>query len=120
MQVHSTAGTLVRDVGLDVVRFPLWWYSVGAARAARFAWGELRAALQRLSLPILFRSLLKPMFGDTTRSGRAISLFMRLVTFIFKVALMAVWVVIVATLFVAWFAAPVGFAALALQALGTL
>lgn len=120
MQAHSTAGTLVRDVVLDVVRFPLWWYSVGAVRAARYAWGEVRAALQRLSLVILFRNLLKPMFGDTTRSGRAISLFMRLVTFVFKLALMVVWVAFVGILFVAWFAAPVGFIALALQALGAM
>lgn len=118
MQAPSAVGTLMRDVVLDVVRFPFWWYTVGLARAARFAWGEVRAWGKRLSLIILFRNMFKPMFGDTSRSGRAISIFMRLVTFVFRLAVMIVWSVFVLALVVVWIALPAGVIVLGLRALG--
>lgn len=107
MEVRSTAGILVKDIVLDFVKFPVWWYSTGTKKAALFAWDEIRGWLARLSLVILFRNLLKPMYGDSTKSGRAISLVMRLIVFVVKLGIMVVWTGIVVGLLVVWLALPV-------------
>ncbi len=107
MEVRSTAGSLIKDIVFDFVKFPVWWYTAGTKKAAVFAWGEIRDWLARLSLVILFRNLLKPMYGDYTKSGRAISLVIRLVMFVVKFAIMVVWTGIVVGLLVLWLALPV-------------
>lgn len=117
MKVPSAAGYLIKDIVFDFVRFPVWWYTVGVERAATFAWSELRGWLQRLSLVILFRNLLKPMYGDYSRSGRAISLVLRLFMFVVKFVTMIVWALIVAALFLAWILLPIGIVWLFLRAL---
>lgn len=95
---------VLRDVLLDVVRFPVWWYTTGTAQAWRFVLGELLGVVDRLSLRILLRNFFKPMYGDYTRSGRIISFFMRLITFIFKFFALTIWTVLLFGLFVAWLA----------------
>lgn len=118
MKAPSTASVLARDLVLDVVRFPLWWYTTGVARAARFAWGEVREWSQRLSLVILFRNLLKPMYGDYSRSGRIISLFLRLLVFAVKLVVMVIWIGAVTVLFLVWLAVPIGVGWLFVRSLG--
>jgi len=96
----------LRQVGheliLDVLRFPLWWYTTGLLQAGHFVLQELASFAQRLSIRILLRNLFKPMYGDYTRSGRAISLFMRLIVFFFRFALLLVWIVILGAIFIGW------------------
>lgn len=95
---------VVRDVLFDVIRFPVWWYTTGTANAVKFVLGELQSVMDRLSIRILFRNLLKPMYGDTTRSGRIISLFMRLLVFVFRMIGLAIWSVVLLLAFVFWLA----------------
>lgn len=92
----------MRDVLFDVVRFPWWWYTTGTENVARFVWLELLAIINRLSLPILFRNLLKPMYGDYSRSGRIISLFMRLMVFGYNLVGFAIWTVLLLVLLLLW------------------
>lgn len=106
MQAGGSAFALVQDIVFDFIRFPLWWYTEGVRRAARFAWSEIRGWAQRLSLIILVRNMFKPMYGDYTRTGRAISLFLRLIIFVVKVVMMVIWVGVVLLLFIAWLALP--------------
>ncbi len=93
---------VLRDVLFDVVRFPFWWYTAGTKNVARFVWLELLAIVNRLSLPILWRNLLKPMYGDYSRSGRIISLFMRLIVFGYNLVGFAIWTVLLLTLLLLW------------------
>lgn len=101
----KAARFVIRDVFLDVLRFPIWWYTKGTANVSRLVWQELLTILNRLSLPILFRNLLKPMYGDYSKSGRAISLVMRLVVFGFKAVGFALWALMLLLLFVLWIGA---------------
>jgi len=108
-QIHTSvtgkaARFVARDVIFDVVRFPVWWYSVGTLNVFRFVRWELLSVADRLSIKILFRNLLKPMYGDTTRSGRIISLIMRLLVFVFRFFGLVVWTVVLALAVVAWLA----------------
>lgn len=93
---------VVRDVLFDVVRFPLWWYTTGTMRAAQFVLGELQSVADRLSIRILLRNMFKPMYGDTTKSGRAISFFMRLIVFAFRLLGLAIWTVVLGAAFLLW------------------
>lgn len=97
---------ILREIVLDVVRFPLWWYGPGLVRAVRSIASELVLGSQRLSLTILVRNLLKPMFGDYTRSGRIISFFMRIIVFVFRLAVMAAWIVLLIGFFAVYLILP--------------
>lgn len=98
----KAARFVVRDVLFDVARFPRWWYTTGAVSAARFVWQEFQSFADRLSIRILFRNLLKPMYGDYSRSGRVISLFMRLVVFAFHALGFVVWSAFLLAAFLLW------------------
>ncbi len=93
---------VLRDLLFDVARWPLWWYSTGTVNAARFLRQELVAVTDRLSIPILFRNLLKPMYGDYSRSGRIISVIMRLIVFVFRALGLALWTVFLVAAFLVW------------------
>jgi hypothetical protein len=95
---------VIRDVVFDVIRFPVWWYTTGTRQAARFVGNEFLAVLNRLSVRVLFRNLLKPMYGDYSRSGRIISLFMRLIVFAFNTIVLVVWTVLLLAALVVWLA----------------
>ncbi|MBI4090171.1 MAG: hypothetical protein HY421_02095 [Candidatus Kerfeldbacteria bacterium] len=101
---EKAARFILRDVLFDAVRFPVWWYTTGTANAWRFVRHEWLSILDRLSLRILFRNLLKPMYGDYSRSGRIISLFMRLIVFAFNSLAFFVWACLLLAAFVAWLA----------------
>lgn len=90
------------DVLFDVVRFPIWWYTTGTANAARFTWQEFLSVLDRLSIPILIRNLFKPMYGDYSKSGRAISFFVRIIVFVFRFIGMLIWSVVLFAAFIIW------------------
>lgn len=100
--VVKAARFVLRDLLFDVGRFPLWWYTTGTVNAARFLRQELVAVTDRLSIPILFRNLLKPMYGDYSRSGRIISLFMRLIVFAFRALGLAIWTAVLLAAFLLW------------------
>lgn len=117
MKARSTAMVLVRDIVFDFVKFPVWWYSAGLASAGRFTGAEIRNWAQRLSLVILLRNLFKPMYGDYTRTGKAISFFLRLFMFAVKFVVMVVWTVVVVSLFVVWCVLPAGLLWLFIRAL---
>lgn len=117
MKARSTAAELVRDIVLDFAKFPVWWYTTGVTSAAKFAGTEIREWGRRLSLIILLRNFFKPMYGDYSRSGRAISFFLRLFMFIVKGAVMIVWVTVVIGLFALWCVLPAGLIWLAFRAL---
>ncbi len=98
----QTARFVVRDVLFDVVRFPVWWYTRGTTNAAQFVWQELLTVADRLSIRILLRNLFKPMYGDYSRSGRIISLFIRLIVFVFRLVGLILWAAVLLVALVAW------------------
>lgn len=98
-------GQLLLEFLLDIVRFPVWWYTGGLKLVARWCWRSFELARWRVSLGKFLRSFFIPMYGDYTWQGRAISLFLRLfivlwktarviVTAVWYLALLAAWVVL--------------------------
>ncbi len=82
---------LVTDIVLDVVRFPVWWYTRGLVKA--FGWynDEVRYASDRLALLVLLKNMGRPMFGDYSKEGRLISLGVRFVQLIVSLILFVLW-----------------------------
>lgn len=92
----------------DIIYFPIWWYTKGLVRVARWCVESATFHWQRrLALGIWLKSFFKPMYGDTTREGRIISIFMRFVVLIGKLISAVVWFILLFVVFVLWLALPV-------------
>lgn len=72
---------VAREVILDILYFPFWWYTLGLKERFFNLQEKIKNIAHALALPILFRHLLKPMYGDYTLSGRIISFFVRIIHF---------------------------------------
>ena len=72
---------IFREFVVDVVFFPVWWYGKGLIRVGRFVFGRIAefTSRSRWSPKVWFQNIFVPMYGDYSRSGRAISFFVRLV-----------------------------------------
>ena len=71
--------SLILDMIGEILYFPIWWYSRGLLNILNYFISSIRDTNRNLALTLLFKSLFKPMFGVQDRSGRIISLFMRLI-----------------------------------------
>lgn len=88
----NAARFILREFVGDILLFPVWWYGRGVQRVGRATW-ERQVAFtnrSRWSPKVWFQNLFVPMYGDYSRSGRAISFFVR---FIVALALSIVFIV---------------------------
>lgn len=97
---------LLREFVGEVLYFPVWWYSAGLVLTWRNLIRQWSALANRLSLRILLENMGKPMYGDTTRSGRIISFFFRLILVVARSAVLLVWTVVEAIFLLLWLAGP--------------
>ena len=90
---------------LDVLYFPLWWYTTGLLHVLKTLWGMLVRANYSLAPGLWLKNIFVPMFGQTDWQGRFMSIFMRFVNVIgrsiallfytaFLLLLLAVWLVL--------------------------
>ena len=92
----------------DVIYFPLWWYSRGLVKVGQYCLQSASFHLnRRVALGIWLRSIFKPMYGDTTWEGRAISQVMRIIILIWKLIFSVIWLVWLLIIFILWLALPV-------------
>lgn len=75
----------------DVLYFPVWLISSGAKRIVMNAKSWVEDYAHRFALPLLAKSLFKPMFGQADWQGRIISFFVRLVHLIILSVGWTVW-----------------------------
>ncbi len=71
--------TIVLDIGSDVLRFPLWWYSEGLRRTVLGIFRVVRGYAQKLGVMVWLKNMFTPMFGRYDWQSRLISVFMRVV-----------------------------------------
>ena len=91
----------------DFVKFPIWWYSKGTARAFMFAVHGVRNAEKSLGLSVWTKNLFRPMFGQHDWQGRIISFFMRLAQIIFKSIFLLIYSILLFVIFIIWLLLPV-------------
>ncbi|KKW01855.1 MAG: hypothetical protein UY52_C0018G0012 [Parcubacteria group bacterium GW2011_GWC2_49_9] len=95
------------EVLLDVVYFPVWWYTKGVVKLGRYCIASLAMRARNLSLGIWLKNMFTPMFGQYDWQGRLISFMMRVVMLVYKFIAFGVWAIIVTLLFVFWLVVPV-------------
>jgi hypothetical protein len=66
-----------RDILVDLVMFPIWWYSKGLLLMLRASAHTLRGYAQYLAIGVWIKNLFVPMFGQRDWQSRLISIFMR-------------------------------------------
>ncbi|PIS40628.1 MAG: hypothetical protein COT26_02320 [Candidatus Kerfeldbacteria bacterium CG08_land_8_20_14_0_20_43_14] len=100
---------ILRELIGDVLLFPLWWYVKGLARFSGFCWNKVGEFTNRsrLSPKVWFQNLFVPMYGDYSRSGRAISFFVRLVVALALSVVFVIYLVGFLIFFLAYLALPV-------------
>jgi len=95
------------DIVGGIVTAPVFWYTRGLTDAARTCVRMLRSRWATLGVGVWVRNLFVPMFGQQDLTGKLISFFMRIIQIIWRTIAMALWVVIVAALFLLYLLGPV-------------
>jgi hypothetical protein len=72
------------DTKLQLILFPLWWYTTGIRLLWQWVKKRFGYRLHGSGFTLFVRHLAEPLYGDYTRSGRLISLFLRLFLLLFK------------------------------------
>ncbi len=94
------------DAILDLLYFPLWWYTGGVVHSIRWCADFFRDGNRTLAPGLWLKNLFVPMFGQYDWQGRIISFFMRSVQLIFRSIALLFWFFICASLFLVWLILP--------------
>lgn len=92
---------------LDLVYFPLWWYTGGVKHAGKFCIGLLQDGNMNLAPGLWAKNIMVPMFGQTDLQGRLMSVFMRFVNVVGRSIGLFIWSIVVLCVFVLWWLFPV-------------
>ena len=92
---------------VDIIYWPIWWYSVGLKKRATSFINGLKNLSQYLGLKVLIKNLFKPMFGQYDWKGRIISLFMRLIQLFIYLFIFLITSVLSFVLLILWIILPI-------------
>jgi hypothetical protein len=98
---------IAKDLILDLLLWPLWWYGEGVKNAFQRFVNTLILGNRELSLTIWMKNIFVPMFGDVSFQGRLISFFMRLIQIIGRSIIYLFWFVFSLLVFFLWFVLPI-------------
>lgn len=104
----------------DVLRFPVWWYSQGLARALTTGRDFVTAYANSLALSIWVKNIFVPMFGRHDWQSRIISVFMRVMNIFFRGIALVVLILLALVALVFYVALPMVSALFALYHLSAL
>jgi len=95
------------DTVLEVLYFPVWWYSRGLKKTAIFCWKRVKDGSRALALSILIRNIFKPMYGQKGWDAYILSLFVRFFQLLWLLLLMFLWIVLWLCVLFAWLVLPI-------------
>lgn len=90
------------DLLWSIVFFPVWWYVVATKDVLRYCRNHISQANDALAWSLLARNLFRPMYGDYSRTGRAISFGVRLVQWLILSIAMLIVTLIYCLLVILW------------------
>lgn len=97
---------LLIELAIDIVYFPLWWYTAGAKKTL-LACGRMIAEANRNFAPWLwFKNIFVPMFGQYDFAGRVTSFIVRAANVFGRTFALCIWICVVFVLFLLWLAFP--------------
>ncbi|HCC23029.1 TPA: hypothetical protein DF272_02510 [Candidatus Falkowbacteria bacterium] len=98
---------VAKDLVLDFLSWPFWWYSRGAVLAGRRFVDTIAEGSRSLALTVWIKNVFVPMYGDYTWQGRLISILMRLVQIVIRSIIFCGWIIFALVVFILWFVLPV-------------
>lgn len=104
--IVQTIKSLLIDAIIEIVYFPIWWYTKGLKGTLIYVFNSLKNSNRNLSLTLLLRSLFKPMFGQYDRQGRIISFFMRLILVLTRLIVFILLVIFNILVIIFWIVLP--------------
>lgn len=114
----KTAKFIAKDLILDILYWPIWWYSGGVVRAWQRMIDTIKQGNDELALLVWMKNIFRPMFGDYSFQGRLISFFMRVIQIIGRGIFFLFWVAFAFLWFLVWLALPLFILAQLLISLG--
>lgn len=103
----TKSGKIAAALVLELVYFPVWWYSAGLVLRLRRAGEFLRGRNQALGFSVWAKNIFVPMYGQNDFAGRAISLVIRLLQVLVRGLAMLFFVLITVGFLLAWLFLPV-------------
>ncbi len=95
------------QIMLDIIYFPLWWYSVGFFRILKRLGVFLRERWMVIGAGVWLKNIFVPMYGQTDFTSRAISFFIRLVQIIFRFIVFIFFVIACLFSLILWVILPI-------------
>lgn len=96
------------ELVLDIVYFPVWWYTAGARHALLFCVDLVRQGNMQMAPGLWLKNIFVPMFGQYDIQGRIVSFMMRFFNVIFRSIGLLIWTLVCVALFVLWVVFPMG------------
>jgi hypothetical protein len=100
------SGKIIISLFLEIVYFPIWWYSVGFFRFLKKVWNFLKDQENSLGFSVWAKNIFVPMYGQSDWAGRLISFFVRLVQVIFRGLVLLIGIIICLCLLIFWLLLP--------------
>lgn len=100
------SGKIIVSLILEIIYFPVWWYSVGFYRLIINSWNFLRGQERALGFMVWAKNIFVPMYGQTDWAGRLISFIVRLVQIIARGFVMLILLIICLLVLIFWLALP--------------
>jgi len=100
------SGKIIISIILEIVYFPIWWYSVGLYRLLKNTANIFRNQEKSLGFLVWAKNILVPMYGQTDWAGRLISFLVRLVQVIGRGFVLTIWLIICLAIIIFWLALP--------------
>jgi hypothetical protein len=99
-------GKIIISLILEILYFPIWWYSVGFYRLLKNVWDFWRNQEKSLGFLIWAKNIFVPMYGQSDWAGRLISFLVRLVQIIFRGFVLLLWLLVCLVVVILWLALP--------------
>ncbi len=103
---------IVRDLTLDFLYFPIWWYSTGLLERVTGTSDLIIGASRSLQIGVWVKNIFVPMYGAYDWQSRLISVFMRSVQIVGRVIALLFWVIVAFALFALYVFGPIALALL--------
>lgn len=95
------------DTILDVLYFPVWWYSRGLVLALKWTLKEISETQNFLGVHIWVANIFRPMYGQRDIQSKIISFFMRVFQIILRSAALLGFSMFYLLIFVVYLILPV-------------
>jgi len=92
---------------LDILYFPIWWYTGGLWHALLFCVDVLKEGNRNFAPGLWLQNIFVPMYGQYDWQGRIISFFMRAAQILARTVGLIIWLFVCIIFFLVWLVLPI-------------